>query len=1363
MKYNFLPKTKLSGVVATTLSLVVFIIILFFFVAVKRNEKSIQARGFRVLNQYSLNINQRMSNYAKVALNDSTSKAKGSAWLNNLLNKESENNDTIRFIASNDKYKVKCKISGDVLFHNIFNEDLFEDYLVIENNGVIHQTLKNQIDLKNFKSFRNLHFSGGQKQTGLFSNQNDTLVNASRYFKSGFITSINISNINYRLFLSPVYPNTHDKNWYLGGLIKEENYVKAKRAIPTWATILLSLFIVIIIISFPIIKLFLINDIERIHQKNIYFAAASLLFGSALFIILSLNLLTSKYLATHSYNNIHNLSDSIKTNFVNEINTAYDALNWYDSKKEISSEKNCLKDIPNSIYPYFKTIFWMNDEGSQLAEIKTWDKDFNLVNLKYRDYFKSYNEWQMPSDTYSDSLFRLSSIYSNTSGDALVAISTNGNRKKIKTTQKTDVKANKPEIKKAETIRDTIKVTQSKKTKLIEGKEVVEFEETYELGKLRQIKPSQIVSNSHPAKAKKTINPTYDYAKVKAITSQFHSIIGTILPDGFEFRIIDADGLVWFQNNKDKNLQENILVESNYDRMLKATIQNRSSEHFKMSLYGKRYYAYVTPISKLPLYLVTLENVQSNIYQNAQLTLTVCLYLLVILIIGLIFFTVFYQKESKLHSYSYKPLIVGWILPIAKYNKKYRQLFQFNVIQSIVLIILIFMPTLYKLSSSFNVLLFASSLFAINIIFPYFCIKVNGNYKNKIVVFGTVIVLIINAIQLVYNPSYCLYFFLIILITLLGFILLKNKKNSETNSYLKHYKQFMLSWIFIIAIAALSFFYKTLFIDATHLKIKQQQLHIAKAIEKRNLEIDDYYHHNMYSEKQDKALLEKIYKTKEAKKELGIYTRVFYNSTQRISPISDDTSNFSPNKSYWLSSYFHNINWLIDPKNDKIDNLHYNRSANAYWHWDTITNADKSMKFKLQRDIKTKNKNFNFEYKNLIIESDFEKYTPIDFFNFETKRLSNNVYHFVWVCVFILLITLYMWILYHIVKYLLAIITFNDFTENKQLKFDEAIDYLNYKKLNGILINMLDFEEITEQINHSNKYLSIDDLDKNKIEKIDLSDKTLLKIGLSTNYEELQKEIDTIQWIKQKTKHHLIILSPISSSQLVKQLKDDLYEESNIELIKNRKKLIKNIQSVLASYISLYITSNGLDRDFSSVIQSELTISEYMLNFQPILDEYLVENPDASDADIVSKLEKTAITYYQNIWDDCTIEEKFILFDLAHDSICNTKNKAEMESLIGKRLISNYNGLEIMNKSFAGFIINYTNKNRLDNIEMESKRTGGWSKFRVPLIIVMAAIFIFMLTTQQALISNLNAMLLSVGGVVGIVAKYSGIFKGSGA
>jgi flagellar biosynthesis protein FliP len=118
------------------------------------------------------------------------------------------------------------------------------------------------------------------------------------------------------------------------------------------------------------------------------------------------------------------------------------------------------------------------------------------------------------------------------------------------------------------------------------------------------------------------------------------------------------------------------------------------------------------------------------------------------------------------------------------------------------------------------------------------------------------------------------------------------------------------------------------------------------------------------------------------------------------------------------------------------------------------------------------------------------------------------------------------------------------------------------------------------------------------------------------------------------------------------------------------------------------------------------------------------------------------------------------------DEMVNPCNRDIAERLVILGLavpVPHISSYRIMNQSFRNFILTQVGKVELQSFRKEADEKGAWSKYQLPLIIVIMGISAFLFTTQKdAFINLVTYMGAAVAGIAGLL-KLLGVIPNSKA
>ncbi len=117
---------------------------------------------------------------------------------------------------------------------------------------------------------------------------------------------------------------------------------------------------------------------------------------------------------------------------------------------------------------------------------------------------------------------------------------------------------------------------------------------------------------------------------------------------------------------------------------------------------------------------------------------------------------------------------------------------------------------------------------------------------------------------------------------------------------------------------------------------------------------------------------------------------------------------------------------------------------------------------------------------------------------------------------------------------------------------------------------------------------------------------------------------------------------------------------------------------------------------------------------------------------LIFKIQVTSQYFYTDIWQSLTLEEKFLLNDLAEDGLVNSFDEFNLSLLMCKGLIVDRDGaLVLFNRGFRNFILTAIGKKEVARIKDQLKDNGRWGNLKAPLTLAIFAILVFLFASQQ--------------------------------
>ena len=143
---------------------------------------------------------------------------------------------------------------------------------------------------------------------------------------------------------------------------------------------------------------------------------------------------------------------------------------------------------------------------------------------------------------------------------------------------------------------------------------------------------------------------------------------------------------------------------------------------------------------------------------------------------------------------------------------------------------------------------------------------------------------------------------------------------------------------------------------------------------------------------------------------------------------------------------------------------------------------------------------------------------------------------------------------------------------------------------------------------------------------------------------------------------------------------------------------------------------------------------------------------------IVIAIQQASLSFFEKTWSSLSLDEKFLLYDLAQDGLINLKNRKTISSLFDKKIICWHERVEFVSAAFKNYVLTDADKTSFDQIRDAIDSEARWNEYKAPLILVVASIIVFLFFTQQNFLSNLNTILISAGALGGVYLKFSGLF-----
>jgi len=448
------------------------------------------------------------------------------------------------------------KALSDILAPLIsIHANTFESVLLIKSTSA--KTEKNSTNSKNYDTilYKSSAFDiANIDADSLFENKN---------LQAAELTEIDLEGTKYKAFLMPFKMKIEpDQTFVFAGIISKKDYNQQSQNIPVDFLVTVVVILVMLLLCLPILKIFVLSPEENIRIADVRFIIASIFIIPLVITLISATAWLYIYPERFTLNVLSSLQNDITDNFYREIEQCINQLKTYDSTI-VHPAKAIISN-----YTQEDSISYEVDKGKvDLRKIEGIDT-INLRDLAfYPTIYKNLEvvHWMYTTgkDIASWRFTKDPTTYFNLK-----------DRDYFK-----DVKYKRTYTHPYSRKDFTMQAVLSKS----DGEFIFNI---------------AIPSDIRISKSRKSI--------AVAITSKMYSLYNTVVPSGFEYCLIDQKGNIIFHSDTARNLQENLLEESNDNHLLQNAISHKDSTYINhINLYDEPVKMIVKPLDDMPYYLVT--------------------------------------------------------------------------------------------------------------------------------------------------------------------------------------------------------------------------------------------------------------------------------------------------------------------------------------------------------------------------------------------------------------------------------------------------------------------------------------------------------------------------------------------------------------------------------------------------------------------------------------------------------------------------------------------------------------------------------------------------------------------------------------
>lgn len=425
-----------------------------------------------------------------------------------------------------------------------------------------------------------------------FKRADGTEIELAALARSTGLFDVNVSGRSYRLFVEPCSIAPGDPGFLLAGLVRSDRLTIESLKISSSLIVILASLFLLAALAFPFLKLLYMGTGERFRAIDGLLVSLCSLVGIAVLCLVLLDGMAYRRLSQEADDQLRDLGIRLRDSFLAEVD---------DARAQLANlNRLALAEVPWTLadpdapsalapetpleaprrgfvpargrYPGFDTFFWVNEQGWQALKWTTRDHETPGINVKDRPYFQNVVHGRLWN--WNGGRFTLESIRSWTTGEGFFVV--------------------------AMPVED---------------------------GEERPAGPA--LAAGPPAEERA---PAALQAKpvAAALTVPMESLREPVLPPGFGFALVDADGRVLAHSDAKKSLQENLLEETDFDRSLRASLFARRSGFTEVRYAGREHLLLPVPVAAgLPWTVVAfrdktlLRTVNVHILTTALLCLVV--------------------------------------------------------------------------------------------------------------------------------------------------------------------------------------------------------------------------------------------------------------------------------------------------------------------------------------------------------------------------------------------------------------------------------------------------------------------------------------------------------------------------------------------------------------------------------------------------------------------------------------------------------------------------------------------------------------------------------------------------------------------
>jgi hypothetical protein len=452
--------------------------------------------------------------------------------------------------------------------------------------------------------------------------------------QSSSLADVQIAGTDYKLFLQPIrltLSASEDEKgqglrWVVCGLTRTDHFRDETFAVSYTVLILFVFVVLLAVLSWPLLKLKLMGPKDRLRRADLGLTMLSALLGTALVTFILLDVHTYLSLEHTLDLNLEQLSGKIKANFQEEIAGALAQLRELNAKITTLAQEEksgALKELGDSI-----------KQSGILPPASPTPALSSKLNI-----FADGIDWVSAPYPYFNT-----ATWTDPTGHQRIKWTTQPD-----TTAFVDV-----------SLRQFFQNAKNGTLWLNRDKSNLDY--SLEMVKLRTTGlNAAIIATRMPGSS-----------WISNLDTRLLSLMGTVLPAGYGYAVIDSNGQVQFHSDEVKNLEEQFFAECENDRRLRAAVLARTERFIHTTYLGKGHRLYVSALPGTPWMLVVFRDKEiARTIHLELITLSLMLYLGFALIMIAVISATYLPKDGER---------IRWWWPDPRRARRYELLIALNIL-----------------------------------------------------------------------------------------------------------------------------------------------------------------------------------------------------------------------------------------------------------------------------------------------------------------------------------------------------------------------------------------------------------------------------------------------------------------------------------------------------------------------------------------------------------------------------------------------------------------------------------------------------------------------------------------------------------